>query len=523
MSQTNTLNNDVAESRFRQAVLVTDDGTACQDTSGGCAPLNIFGEGNISQEAIDFVNVGATNLTTVEQNVFLAQVNGELPYTLPGADEAIGLLFGFERRSDKSNFRPDTFLSAGDVLGFNAGRATVGSYSSNEFFAEVSVPILSGHDFAEELSLWGAYRSSDYSNIGGVTSYATALNYKPIDEVGLRVGLQRAVRAPNVSELFLGQSNGFPSATDPCAADGFQAGVTDSALCLATGVPTGQVGVFDQANAQIEGTFGSNPDIGEETSDTFTVGVVVEPMEGLDFTVDYFDIEIEDAISVLGGGVANVLDICYNQVQDINSAFCQAISRRPDGNVDVVNVLNENIANLQTSGFDIGVNYSQEVGFGIFEDSSTIGVSFLTTYLDKYDVQPVADLDTVNNCAGNFGNTCGIPRSKFQYNLRATWATGPLTVSALLRHMSEVDDDRIDNDDNTARGDLVVPELAKAYYVDLSAAYLVTEALTVNAGIRNLFEEEPTPVGDQQQQANTFPEVYDLLGRRFFVSATYTF
>ncbi|MBF7072434.1 TonB-dependent receptor [Glaciecola sp. MH2013] len=528
LTQTNTLNNDVAESRFRQAVLVTDDGTACQDTSGGCAPLNIFGAGNISQAAIDFVNVGATNLTTVEQNVFLASVAGELPYTLPGADEAIGLVLGFERRRDESNFRPDTFLSAGDVLGFNAGQATVGSYSSSEYFAELSVPILSGKDYAEDLSLWGALRSSNYSNIGSVTSYAAALNYKPTENVGVRVGFQKAVRAPNVSELFLGSSNGFPGATDPCAErlDSDDNVITPSAqlvsLCEATGVPVGQTGVFTQANSQIEGTFGGFEDLQEETSDTLTVGLVVEPMEGLDVTIDYFDIKIENAIDVFGGGVNNTLDLCYNVVQDANSEFCQVIERRADGNVDVATVLNDNIAQISTSGIDLNANYTTEVGFGLFEDTSTVNVQFRSTFLDKFDTTPVTGFDRVFECAGSFGNTCGIPRSKFQYNVRATWNTGPLTVSALLRHLSEVDDDTIVNG-GVDRDSIVVPELAKAYYVDLSAAYMVTDAFSVNFGIRNIFEEEATPIGDQQQQANTFPEVYDVLGRRLFISGTYTF
>lgn len=521
LDQSNTLNNDVSETRFRQAVLVTDDGTACQDSSGGCAPLNIFGAGNISQAAIDFINVGATNLTNIQQDVFLASVAGELPFTMPGADEAVSMAFGFERRRDQSNFRPDTFLSSGDVLGFNAGRATVGSYSSSEYFAEVSVPILAGKELAEELSVWGALRSSNYSNIGSVTSYATALNYKPTESIGLRLGVQRAVRAPNVSELFLGQANGFPPATDPCSAGGIS-GDTDTALCIATGVPSGQVGVFTQANTQIEGLFGGNPDLQEETSDTLTVGLILEPVEGLDITIDYFDIEIEDAISVLGGGVDNVLDICYNQVKDVNSAFCQAIQRRPDGNVNVVNVLNENIAKISTSGVDFNVNYQTDVNFGLYEDTSVISVNFRSTFLDKFDVQPVADLPTVNVCAGSFGNTCGIPRSEFQYNARVNWSTGPLTVSALLRYLSPVDDDTIENGGALAE-DLVVPELEAAYYVDLSAAYAVTDDFKVNFGVRNLFEEEPTPVGNQQQQANTFPEVYDLLGRRLFLSATYTF
>ncbi|TMO93338.1 TonB-dependent receptor, partial [Pseudoalteromonas sp. S3178] len=127
---------------------------------------------------------------------------------------------------------------------------------------------------------------------------------------------------------------------DPCSVDGFVEGTTDRALCEAHGVASSQVGVFEQANAQIEGSFGGNPDLKEETSETVTLGLVITPTENFDITIDYFDITIDDAIDVLGGGVNNILDICYNQLKDPSSEFCQAITRRPDGNVDLVTALN---------------------------------------------------------------------------------------------------------------------------------------------------------------------------------------
>jgi outer membrane receptor protein involved in Fe transport len=522
LDHTNLLNNDVSESRFRQAILVNDAGTACADASGGCAPLNIFGEGNISQDAIDFINVGAANVTSITQEVFMANVSGTLPVTVPSADEPIGLVFGYEKRDDESSFRPDEFLSAGDVLGFNAGKATVGAYGSDELFAEVSIPLVANAPFAKDLSLWGAARYADYSNIGNVTSFAGAVNWSINDMISTRIGYQQAVRAPNVSELFLGQSNGFPSATDPCSADGFQAGVTDVALCEATGVASGQVGVFSQANTQIEGLFGGNPDLTEETSDTFTVGIVVAPMEGLDFTLDYFNISIEDSISVLGGGVDNVLDICYNQVKDINSAFCQAVTRRGDSNVDVVNVLNENIAKLETSGIDFNITYNKEFDFGFAGNGSDLNIQFRSTFLDTFDVTPVVGLDTVNECAGYFGNTCGTPLAEFQANTRVNWTSGDLTLSALIRYISEVEDDSL-LDPTVTADDLVVPTLDAEWYLDISANYHVNDALSVNFGINNILDTEPTPVGDQQSQANTFPEVYTVLGPRLFISATYKF
>ncbi|WP_448210938.1 TonB-dependent receptor domain-containing protein [Colwellia sp. MEBiC06753] len=521
LDSTNLLNNDVAASRFRQALLVTDDGTACQDPSGGCVPLNIFGAGNITQEAVDFVNVGAANVTNITQEVFMANVAGTTPWTLPGAQEPVGLVFGYEKRQDESSFRPDEFLSAGDVLGFNAGEATVGRYSSDEFFTEVSVPVLAGKTMAEDLSLWGAARFADYSNIGSVQSYAAAINWAPTEWISTRIGYQQAVRAPNVSELFQGSANGFPGAEDPCASNGFQPGVTDVALCEATGVPAGLVGNFEQANSQIEGSFGGNADLKEESSDTYTVGLVIQPMEGLDMTIDYFSIEIEDAIASYG--VNNTLNVCYNIVKDINDETCQNITRRTDGNVALVKSLNANIGEIKTTGVDFNVTYNTEFDFGLFGNGSSLNVQFRSTYLDKFDVTPIAALpDTVNECAGYFGNTCGVPRPEIQHNTRINWTTGDLTLSALVRYVGESDDDQIMTG-SAEKSDLVVPSLDSKVYTDLSAAYIVSDALKVNFGVKNIFDEEPQKLGDSQQQANTFPELYDVMGPRVFLSGTYTF
>ncbi|NQZ83161.1 MAG: TonB-dependent receptor [Colwellia sp.] len=518
----NFLNNDVSDSRFRQAILTNDAGTECQDTSGGCAPLNIFGDGNISQAAVDFVKIGATNVIQVRQEVFMATLSGTLPWTLPGADESMGIVFGYEKRQDQSSFRPDTFLSAGDVLGFNAGQATTGQYASDEIFTEISIPVLSGKAFAEDLSLWGAARQADYSNIGAVTSFAAAINWAPTDWVSTRVGFQQAVRAPNVSELFLGQTNGFPGASDPCSVGGFVEGTTDRALCESMGVAASQVGVFTQANAQIEGRFGGNPDLKEESSDTFTVGLVLQPMEGLDLTIDYFNIEITDAINVLGGGVNNVLDICYNEIKDASSAFCQAIQRRGDGNVGLVSVLNENIAIIETTGIDFNVTYNTEFDFGLFGNGSTLNVQYRSTFLTQFDQTPVAGLATVNECDGYFGNTCGTPLAKFQANTRVNWTTGDLTLSGLFRYISSAEDDQIMTGTAVA-SDLVVPEVDAAVYLDLSASYLISDALSINFGMKNVLDEKPTTLGGSSQQGNTYPELYDTIGPRVFISASYRF
>jgi outer membrane receptor protein involved in Fe transport len=516
------LNNDVSASRFKQAVLVTDDGSACQDPSGGCAPLNIWGPGNISQEAINFVNVGATNQTRIEQEVIQATVTGEL-MTLGSATQPIAVVLGYEHRSDESSFRPDTFLSAGDVLGFNAGRATVGSYSSSEFFAEISVPLVQEKALAEDLTFWAAARTSDYDNLDDdVTSFAAALNWSPVENVKFRLGYQEAVRAPNVAELFLGQSNGFPGADDPCSSGAISSD-TDRDLCVATGVSAGQVGVFTQANSQIEGLFGGNPNLQEETSETYTFGVVWQPTDNFDISVDYYDIEIEDAISVLGGGVNNVLDLCYNVIKQASSPFCQAISRRSDGNVSRVDVLNENIGLLETSGIDVNFNYRQDFDWGIGNAGSMLTMAFKSTFLEEFDITPVAALaDRVDDCEGNFGNTCGSPLNEIVWNLRSTLSTGPWTFSALVRYLSEVDDDQIANN-GVPSGELAAPSIDDEYYLDISVGYDFSDDFTVQLGVQNALDTEPSPVGASQEQANTFPSTYELFGPRVWVSTSYKF
>ena len=507
-------NNDVSESRLRQALLVTDDGTACQDPSGGCVPINIFGPGNISQDAVGFVNVGATNLTTVEQEVFNVSLSGSLGSI--GASQPVGLVVGFEYRDEESAFRPDEFLASGDVLGFNAGQETIGSFDVAEIFGELALPI------TDQLELWGAVRFSDYSTVGDTSSFATAITYSPTERVRIRGGFQQAVRAPNIAELFQGSASGFPGATDPCSVGGFEAGVTDVALCEATGVPVGQVGVFEQPNTQIEGLFGGTATLEEETSDTITLGVVLQPTDRLSITLDYFDITIEDAISVIGGGVNNALDICFNQLQDINSQFCQAVDRSPVGPINIVTALNENISEIETSGIDLGVSYSTDLGFGIGGEGSTLSVTTQATFLDTYDVTPAAGFALVNECAGSFGTTCGVPRSEIIVNTRVSWNSGAWGFSGLVRYLSSTDDDTIANggvDPST----LVVPEIDDEFYLDLSASYRASDQWAFNFGVKNALDTEPTQLGDQQQQANTFPEVFDLLGPRFFFSADYKF
>ena len=517
-----TRNANVQEGNIsRSAFQAGLDGT-------GPVAINIFGRGSLTPEMGDSISILAQNNDISTLQVAQASIAGSLGNFGMGADD-IGLAVGVEYRSVASQFIPDTALSSGDVIGFNAADATEGGYNVREVFAELRLPIIADRPGFERLEISGAARDSDYSleNVGGVWTYAAGAEWAPIRDITFRGQYQRAVRAPNVGELFSGGGNGFPPATDPCSDRGAPENRTEAVrqLCIQTGVPAALVFTAPvQQNAQIEGVFGGNPDLQEETSDTYTAGVVLRPrfIPRLAITIDGYDITVRDSISVLGGGLGNTLNICYNVVQDINSQYCQAINRDPrtgeiGGEFPAV-ILNANIGKLETRGIDLQVDYSQPLGMGLMSEDSRLNFFFLGTYTDKFDITPVAVLpDEINECAGRFGTlACGTPTPKWKWTSRLSWIDGPLTTSFRWRHISGVRDDDDDSD-------YVVERLNSYDLFDLSFAYDISDEFSMAMGVNNLFDKMPQQLGFNQQQANTYPGQYDPLGRDYFVSANFRF
>ena len=520
---------------------------------GTGTPINIFGLGTLTDAMFQSIAIQAQNGDISTQEVAAASVNGFLGNFGLGADD-IGFAAGVEYRGVASQFIPDTALSSGDVIGFNAGLPTEGSYNVTEFFGELSLPILGPDSGIELLQVDAAGRYSDYSlgNVGGVWTYAGGIKFAPIPDVLLRAQIQRAIRAPNVGELFGGRSIGFPGATDPCnnaAGPGVDAaGLT--ATCLASGVPAAQIGSGNiQPNAQIPATFGGNANLQEETSDSWTVGVVLQPsfVPGLTITADYFNIEIEDAIATFGGGLNNALDLCFNQVQDITDPICAPFSaaagaRDGAGAITTANnplVLNDNIAGLEVAGIDLEVNYVTSLPFSLLTDAgdSRLNFNFLGTWTERNNFTPVQGFDTVNECAGRFGLTCDEPTPEYKWTSRLTWIDGPLTTSLRWRHLGSTTDD----DDGTDYTVFNGIEVIDSYdLLDISFSYEINENVGLTLGVNNVFDTLPgTPtfdangdvsnrpnsllLGDNQEQANTYPSTFDVLGRDFFVSANFKF
>ena len=493
---------------------------------GTAAPINIFGPNTLTPASVAQISILAQNGEISTLQVANASVTGSLFNFGMGADD-VGIAFGAEYRKMGSEFIPDTALASGDVIGFNAGLPTKGDYDVREGFAEIRIPIAARAPFAYKLELSAAARYSDYSlkNVGGVWTYAAGAEYAPVRDLTFRGQYQRAVRAPNVGELFGGRSNGFPTATDPCSDLVVGANPTLDALCVATGVPVSELGNdLSNGNTQFEGIFGGNPDLQEEVSDSYTAGLVFRPtfFPGFSATLDYYKITVKGAIGTFGGGFANALDLCYNQIQDINSSLCQVfIGARNslgelDGNPPLF--IAANTGKIAAAGVDLQLDYSTRLPFNLIGSTpAKLNLFFLGSYTKKSDFTAVQEFpDNVTKCAGKFGTICGQPTPKYKWTSRASLISGPLTSSFRWRHLSSVEDD----DDGV---DYTVEKLKAYNLFDLSFAFDVNENYSLAMGVNNLFNKKPQVIGDNQEQANTYPGSYDVLGRDFFVSANLKF
>ncbi len=494
---------------------------------GTASAINVFGPGTLTPAMLDQITILAQNGDTSVLQVANASVSGSL-FNLGLGGEDVGFALGGEYRKMSSEFIPDTALSSGDVIGFNAGDATAGSYNVKEVFGELRVPLIADKPFFHRLELHGAGRYSDYSlaAVGGVWTYAGDVTWAPARDIMFRGQYQRAVRAPNVGELFGGQATGFYQAQDPCAQAAAASNATLRNLCIATGVPASAVGNSNvQLNTQIQATVGGNPNLQQETSDSITAGVVLTPsfVPGLSIRVDYYNIKVDNTISQLGGSVSNAINLCYNVIQNVNSVYCQAFqgTRNALGQFDgtiAPQILNANVGRLQAEGVDFAADYSTRLGFSLLGGGETrLSAMVQGTYTTRSNLTPVQDLPTeVNRCAGKFGLICGTPTSKWKWTSRLSLLDGPATISTRWRHLSGVRDD----DSSTT----YFVERIPAYDVfDLSFAFDVTNNMNWSFGINNLFDKQPKILGSNQEQANTYPGVYDVLGRDFFVALRFNF
>jgi iron complex outermembrane recepter protein len=475
----------------------------------GCVPMNLLAGADakaISQDMIDYVTFTGVAGGFNRQQTLLGSLRGQVVKTPWGGDVSVAL--GADYRREAGGFTPDPLTATGDTTA-GGTEPTDGSYNVSEGFVEISAVPVVGKGFAQWVELNLAARAFDYDTFGsGVTWKAGGL-FRTHGGVALRGTYSTAFRAPNVSELFSGLTDSFPPAVDPCDTtppDSDEPITLDPEVarnCADAGVPADASFGTSQQRSRV----GGNAALQEETAKVFTAGVVFEPpaVKGLAFTLDYFNIDIENAIQRLGAQV--ILTNCYARS---NQDYCKLIERNPNlgQSIQSIDDATKNVGGTATSGVDFSVSYDRAYGFGRMRHSLE------GTYLRSFEIDNT--LQTLN-AKGNFD--FGVfPTVKT--NFTTTWAKDGLSAGFNLRFVSSFDEcedancNGLDEVDEATRK-MKTRTVDSNITTDVFAGYSMKSKMGVTSlslGVNNVLDQDP-PLIYNGFAGDSDASTYDFIGR----------
>lgn len=504
--------------------------TAIDGTDKACVPWNIFQDGGVTPDALAYLDsFGIANGSTSE-TVISASLTGELGeygLQLPWASEGVGVALGVERRTDEMDFNPDETTGSGDLSG-GSGLATSvdASIEVDEVFVEARVPLVQQKAWIDELVFETGYRYSDYDLAGSVDTYKYGFQYAPTPDVRLRMSYQRAIRAPNIIELFnqpsLTQTSDYE---DTCAGAAPGSSLAD---CMRTGVTPAQYGNIVPCPSDQCGVLnGGNEALEPEEADTRSIGLTFSPQSLPAFiaTIDWYEIEIEGVIDSVP------LSVTFNNCLETGSpTWCNGVVRTSAGNLFGSNAANGgyvdgrsvNIASLTVSGVDIQAAYRYEL-----QSYGAITAALSGGWVDENKTTPLPG-EHEYDCSGLFGATCETVNPEWRHVMRLGWDTPwNVLVSLQWRHIGEVELDTNTSDETLSNGrhDSFNAKMDAQDYFDLSAIWEATDNISVRAGINNLFDEEPPLISNNitgTGSPNSYP-TYDQLGTELFMGVTASF
>ena len=508
-------------------------------SDANCVPYDIFALNSVNPAALNYLQTPGFARGNTQETVANANITADLgTYGLqvPWAEEGLGLNFGVEYRKESLTLNTDTEFSTGDLAG--QGGATLGvsgSFDVREAFIEARLPIASHRPFFYELSLGAGYRYSHYQvpgspadpdgNSFNTDTYKFEGAWAPVRDIRFRASYNRAVRAPNVAELFVAQSVALDGSTDPCAgpAVGGLVNGNSAAQCARTGVTAAQFGsIVANPASQYNGLLGGNPLLTPEIATTWTVGVVVQPsiIPGLALTVDWFDIKVKNQIGTVGA------DLILQQCVTAN-AFCNQIHRDAQGSLwrspnGFVVDTNLNSGQLSTRGVDFGFSYTHGLG-----SIGSLNLNSVGTWLDQLIVDPVGPV--AYDCTGFHGATCGTPAPEWRAKTRLTLTTPEgIALSFQWRYFSSVQRDTLSPDPDLATNSTRPSNfrIGAQNYFDLTLTARIGDHYAFRAGVNNLLDREPplsTELPAGFGSGNTYPQVYDAMGRYIFAGVTLDF
>lgn len=472
---------------------------------GGCVPFNPFGRTN-SPEAISFSFVQTTEEQTLTQaNAGLSLVSDTSAFfELPGGP--IGWAAGVEWREEKTSTDGDALVQS-DLTESAAQPDQHGGYRVGEAFVEVTVPILSNAFLAHTLSLDAAYRAADYSHAGNANAWKVGAIWAPIEQLRFRGTVSEAVRAPNIIEAFLPATPGFAEVDDPCDVDLINDDPDRTANCAALGLPPD----FQASdNAGVDSESSGNKNLDPEESRSYTFGLVYQPTwaQGLSLTIDYYDIEIVDAIVEVAA--QDIVENCVDKSGGPDATFCSLYTRDPTTqDINFVRSTFVNASKLETQGVDVELRYAHALLGGNFTGS------FVGTYLKKLNEFVFQDRpDEINVERGEIGDPI------HAYRAALTYEYGPLAFGWTGTYVGSVKRYAVGED---ICEDISPCDVDSSTIHDLNVRYhlpVKNMEMEVYAGVNNVLDEAP-PYGLLGVEVDE--AIYDALGRRYFIGLRSTF
>lgn len=554
-TQNNPNEYNFANARF--ALDIEDDGMGgfqCADAGAradGCVPLNIFGEGTISPAAADYIRYNGFAEQVRKQYTAGGYVSGPAFDNWAGQVQIAGG-FEFRRESQNTNGDPDGDLFAGnngvrdlmdgaspndpnltpdldwDITSLATFPSVSASYNVVEGFAEIDVPII-----ADTLNIQGAARIGYYNTIGTIISYNAGAVWQVTDDIRVRGQYSRSQRAPNLTEIFSPPRPDSDSLTDPCDGlmpdgsgiieiSGDGAENADLAVVAANCLTEPGIQQFFADNPGMEFEFdgstqgpnAGNPDVKEETANTFTAGLVLTPefIPGFTLVGDYYRIKIEDAITSIS--TQNIVSLCYSSTDFPNNRFCDLITRNPvDGTVDEVLNFQENLNEEIVSGVDATLLYEFEPGFVPGE----VDVDFRYSHYFKQETTFTGIGGTLitSSPLGEIGD------GNDEFRARLGYRTGGFRATYTVTYLDGgVDDLENDPDPSDNRYFKVGGQAFHRIYFGYD--FGEDEQFRIYGGVNNLFDNfgPLLPDGlDNGSSYNIVNELNDALGREFYIGA----
>lgn len=478
----------------------------------GCVPTSIFGAGAVNPAAVQWFNTTTTTKSHITQFVGGGTLSNSNLFQMPFDAGAASIAAGVEFRRETSRQTNDP-LDVEGLTFLNAIPSSGGAYNVKEGYLETLLPLLADRPFAKSLTLDAAVRFSDYSTIGHTKAWRWGLDWALDDNVRLRGTMSSAVRAPNIDELYSGQTQNFFSVTDPCTASQIRNGAAARAAnCQALGIPSGWVSTRTET---ISGVSGSNPNLGPETGKTWTAGVVLTPkfLEGFGLTMDYWNIRLNNAISAPSG--TQIANQCVDNPHGIGNMYCSNALRDPDTHELVfINSVNQNISALSTSGVDVGAYYTRTIGPGKLRINANGTRVFLYT---EHPFQDDPSISIQDN------GVLGYP--KWKVTIGANYAINNWALNWRMRYFSPML--RVTNESYAANPTQITPIWASnGFFNDVSASYTIKNGegkdtgLEIYGGINNIADRDP-PVGLYGTGFGS--ALYDAIGRSYYAGFNYKF